>query len=349
MSFQYSARDGHSRWRRILVIFIVIIFVLGLVGGLILRAEYHENLKPVSESQQNQLVTVETGATAHEIAVILKEQGLIRATWAFEWYVRSHNLRDDLQAGSYYMHPNQNVQDIVNALTNGKVATDLVTILPAQRLPQIRQAFINAGFKPADVDAALVPGQYENLPVLVGKPVGTSLEGYLYPDSFQKTATTKPATIVRQSLDLMQKKLTTDVRAGFAAQGLTVYQGVTLASIVEQEVSKPSDRPIVAQVFLRRFSTGMQLGSDVTAFYGAITAGKQPSVAYDTPYNTRIHTGLPPGPISNVSADSMQAVAHPAATDYLYFVAGDDGKTYFSHTVAEHEALTAAHCKKLCQ
>ena len=146
----------------------------------------------------------------------------------------------------------------------------------------------------------------------------------------------------------MKKRLTPDVRAAFTKKGFTVHQGVILASIVEQEVSNTTDRPVVAQVFLKRLQDGMQLGSDVTAFYGAIIAGKAPSVNYDSPYNTRIHDGMPPGPISNVSTSSLQAVATPANTDYVYFVAGDDGKTYFSHTLDEHEALTEQHCKKLC-
>ncbi len=146
----------------------------------------------------------------------------------------------------------------------------------------------------------------------------------------------------------MQERLNPDIRAAFTKRGLTVHQGVILASITEQEVSNASDRPVVAQVFLKRMQDGMQLGSDVTAFYGAIIAGKEPTVFYDSPYNTRIHNGLPPGPISNVSASSLQAIANPAGTNYVYFVAGDDGKTYFSNTLAEHEALTKEHCKKLC-
>ncbi len=93
----------------------------------------------------------------------------------------------------------------------------------------------------------------------------------------------------------------------------------------------------------------MNLGSDVTAFYGAIIAGQPPTVAYDSPYNTRIHSGFPAGPISNVSESSLEAVAYPATTDWLFFVAGDDGITYFSKTNEEHEALTAQHCKKLCE
>lgn len=337
-----------SRWPKVLLI-LGIIFILALItSAVIIRRVYNENLKPVSNSSVEQLLTVASGATTHDIAITLKKDGLIRETWAFEWYVRTNNLRDSLKAGTYSITPSQSVNDIVALLVKGKVATNLVTILPAQRIDQVRKSLIAAGFSAIDVDAALSPAQYSDEPALSDKPAGASLEGYLYPDSFEKTAETKPETVIRQSLKEMQQHLTTEVRAGFVKQGLTVHQGVILASIVEKEVSRAQDRPTVAQVFLTRYRDGMQLGSDVTAFYGAIKAGADPDVGYDSPYNTRMHSGLPPGPISNVSDSSLKAVAFPSSTDYVYFVAGDDGTTYFSHTLAEHEAATQKYCKKLC-
>jgi UPF0755 protein len=344
----YNTHGRRRTWLKILLVLCILVVVVLGVGAWWLREQYNANLQPVSASQQNQLITVPTGSSAKDIAAMLKQKDLIRATWAFEWYIRNHNLRDRLQAGSYYIRPNMRVDEIVNVLTQGRVATDLITILPAQRIDQVRQGFINAGYTAAQVDAALDPALYAGHPALVDKPASANLEGYLYPESFQKTADTKPQDIIKKSLDLMATHLTPDIRAGFVKQGLTVHEGVTVASIVEQEVGKESDRPVVAQVFLRRLHTGMPLGSDVTAFYGAIIAGQPPSVGYDSPYNTRIHPGIPAGPISNVSANSLHAVAFPADTDYLYFVAGDDGTTYFSHTVEEHEALTREHCTKLC-
>jgi UPF0755 protein len=345
---KYSVHNESSKlpWIVGLVIFVIVAALVTSV--VVIRRNYYANLEPVGTSQRNQLVVVQKGDTARDIAATLKKAGVIRQTWAFEWYVRNHDLRDKLQAGTYYIRPSQSVAEIAKILTQGQVATDLVTILPGQRLDQIQQALVNAGFKPDDVQASLNPELYKNHPALVDKPVSASLEGYLYPDSFQRHPDTSARVIITASLDEMQKRLTPDIRAGFVKQGLTVHQGVILASIVEQEVGKQSDRPIVAQVFLSRIHQGMQLGSDVTAFYGAIINDQKPSVAYDSPYNTRIHSGMPPGPISNVSQTSLQAIANPAATDYLYFVAGDDGNTYFSKTLQEHEALTAQHCKKLC-
>lgn len=309
---------------------------------------YIANLRPVSPHAQAKTITIKSGSSPTLIADLLHNEGVIRNAWTFERYVQSKSLSGYLEAGTYSLSPSQSVQDIVAQLTHGKVTTKLVTILPGQRLDQIKQSLINDGFGVADVTAALQPAAYQNNAALVDKPAGNSLEGYLYPDSFQRTNDTSASVIVRESMAEMQTHLTPGIRAAFASEGLSTYQGIILASIVEQEVSKPADRAQAAQVFLKRLGMGMMLGSDVTAMYGSRLAGQGTSLTYDSPYNTLIHTGLPPTPISNVSDSSLQAVAHPAATDWLYFVAGDNGTTYFSHTLAEHQALTQQYCHKLC-
>jgi UPF0755 protein len=117
---------------------------------------------------------------------------------------------------------------------------------------------------------------------------------------------------------------------------------------VIQEVNKPSDQAQAAQVFLYRLKHNSGLGSDVTTRYGAILAGRPPSLTYDSPYNTHIHQGLPPTPISTVSLSSLGAAAHPAGTNWQFFVTGDNGTTYFSTNLQDHQALTAKYCHKLC-
>jgi UPF0755 protein len=342
-------RRTQERVPRRLIILAAVLFVLVLGAIIVVRQMYFQNLRPVSSQSVRQYVTVVPGSSVNEIGQQLEKLGLIRSSKVFEWYVRSHNYREKLQAGTYSIAKNESVQQIVDKMVRGKVAADLVTILPGKRLDEVRQAFVTAGFNPSAVDEALMADQYRaDYPALADNPPGSDLEGFLYPDSFQKTATTDPKQIIGLSLDEMQKHLTTDIRNGFAQQGLTVYQGVILASIVEQEVSTQSDRNQVAQVFLTRLRSNMQLGSDVTARYGAIKAGVTPSLTYDSPYNTLLHKGFPPGPISNVTDSSLKAVAHPAKTDWLYFVAGDDDVTYFSHTFEEHEALAQKHCHIKC-
>jgi UPF0755 protein len=348
MKFTMNQSRRRRPWvRRIMVAvgIVVALLVLATVG---IWQFYEANLKPVSSSAKPQTITIDSGASPVEIADLLHAKGIIRNAWTFERYVQSQGVSEDLQAGTYSLSPSQSVPDIVAQLTHGKVSTQLVTILPGQRLDQIKQSLINDGFKQADVEAALQPAAYENSPALVDKPASNSLEGYLYPDSFQRTSATTATQIVQESIAEMQTHLTPAIRAAFAKEGLSTYQGIILASIVEQEVSNPTDRAQAAQVFLKRLSIGMPLGSDVTAMYGSRLAGHGTSLTYDSPYNTLIHTGLPPTPISNVDASSLSAVAHPANTDWLFFVTGDDGVTHFSNTLQEHEQLTQQYCHKLC-
>lgn len=360
----YSIKSPGSGYLKTILI-VLTVLVVGLLSAVIaVRHIYTNQLKPVSNSQRAQLVDVPLGASAKEIAASLEEAGVVRSAWAFEWYVRNNAMRDKLQAGTYYLRPNQGVVEIANILTQGSVASDLITILPAQRIDQIRSALIASGYTEQQVDDALEPNQYRNHPALVDKPQNAGLEGYLYPESYQRIATTSPEEIIKNALDEMHKHLTPDVRAGFVKQGLTAHQGVILASIIEQEIGGPDkekereDKARVAQVFLKRMREGIALQSDPTAIYGAITAGVElptnpaeaasTAIAYSSAHNTYKNPGLTPTPISNVSKSSLEAVANPSQTDYLFFVAGDDGNTHFSRTISEHEELTRRFCTKNC-
>lgn len=331
---------------KILVVAIIVVILAGTGWS---QYTYNRDLRPVSSSQKTQIVNITSGSSIKQIAAELQGDKLIRSAWAFELYAHAHDLSSSLQAGTYALSPSQSTSGIINILTHGKVASKLVTILPGKRIDQIRTDLINDGFSPASVDAALNPSQYSGLPALAFKPASVStLEGLLWPDSFQKDSTTSPSLIIHESLVEMGEHLTPSVQAAFASEGLTTYQGITLTSVVQQEVNKASDQAQVAQVFLSRLKTNMPLGSDVTADYGSIEAGQSPSLTYDSPYNTLIHTGLPPTPISTISEQALNAVEHPANTSWLYFVTGDNGTTYFSTTLAQHQQQTTQYCHKLC-
>ena len=336
-----------SRGRRKLVIGLIFLIIIGVVVAVILvQRDYNDNLKPVSNDQRTQLVTIPSGSSVQAIASELKKAGLIRSTLSFEEYVSSQNLRSDLQAGTYALSPSQDVQDIVSIITKGKVATNLVTILPGRRLDQVKADLINSGFSPDSVDQALQPTQYQDLPIFAFVPAGSSLEGLLYPDSFQRNADTDPSVIIRESLTEMGQHITPDLQQAFVQEGLTVYKGITLASIIEQEVPDANDQSKAAQVFLSRLAANMNLESDATARYGAIVAN-QPSTInfnnYDSPYNTYLHSGLPPGPIASVNEQALQSAAHPASTNFLYFVTGKDNVTYFAQTQDQQNANIAQH------
>jgi UPF0755 protein len=345
---KYTNQASKKRWPKRVMIVLVAGLLLIAGATVAVRLAYYENLKPLSANAQPRLITVKEGASVKTIADTLQQEKIIRSSWALRLYVSSKEVGSELKAGSYDLAASQSVAEIIAQLTHGKVATNLVTILPGQRLDQIHKRLVQDGFSEADVKDALNPANYANNPALVDKPAAASLEGYLYPESYQKTNATTAKTIVTASLEQMNKRLTPELRSAFAKQGLSPYQAITLASIIEKEVPKQQDREQVAQTFLLRLRSGMKLQSDVTVYYGAFVSGKAPDLTLDSPYNTYNYAGLPPTPISNVTISSLNAVASPSNTQWLYFVAGDDGTTHYAKTLAEHQANVQQYCKKLC-
>lgn len=350
------APKQHKKWRWWLLGGMCGIVVLICLGSF---AWYQLALRPVSGDSTRTRVTIVSGATPASIAKTLSDKHLIRSSLAFDIYTRLTKTRDRLQAGVYSLSPSQSTGMIVNHLVSGKVDQFNVTFYPGGTLtampgtPDAKKTdaqtmLLRAGFSQADISAALA--KTYDLPLFADKPAGTSLEGYIYGDTYVIDSSTSVEQLLTTAFAEYQKVLTdNDVVAGFKAQGLTLYQGITLASIVQSEMgSHKADMPQVAQVFLKRYRDGISLGSDVTAYYGAALAGLPLAVTTDTPYNTRLHTGLPPGPISTPSLAALLAVAHPAAGDYSFFLTGDDGVTYYAHTDAEHQQNITDHCKVGC-
>ena len=334
--------------KRILLITLALslIIVGGAAAGL--RIWYSNNLKPVSSSSAVDFFTVEPGTGVHQIAADLDEAGLIRSVSAFETYVTANDYRDKLQAGTYRLSPSMSVQTVVARMVKGDVAKDLLTILPGKRLGEIQQAFAQAGYSSEEIKAAFNTANYTGHPALSSLPKGASLEGYLYPDSYQKLSTTPAATVVRQALDEMSKYLTAEIANGLGGQGLSVFEGITLASIVLKETDNPADQPMVAQVLLTRLARDIVLQADATAWFASDVAGRSRSLSIDSPYNTYLNSGLPPGPIANVTKDALRAVAHPTTSTYIYYFTGEDCKMHYSYTLEEHNSAISRYGVKAC-
>ncbi len=338
-------RHGYS-WVAVLAVTIVLL----VIGVGVVRVVYTNNLKPVSSSTITQYYTVPSGTSVDQIAKGLQQDNLIRSASAFKNYVRTNELNDKLQAGTYKLSPSMNVQQIVQKMVSGDVARNLLTILPGKRIDEIKKTFAASGYSSADIATAFDPSTYVGDPALSYLPSGASLEGLLYPDSFQKSSDTPASYIVKESLDEMASKLTADIKNGFSNHGLSVYQGITLASIVYQESDDSTYESTIAQVFLSRMAQDTALQSNVTANYAADLAGVQRTTNIDSAYNTYLQPGLPPGPIGNMPQYALHAVAHPSNTDYLYFVADEQTHVvYFSTTQADHDAQAKQHCPNTCQ
>ena len=328
--------------------------VAGLLLALMATGGYvWWSLQPRGGDGVDQRITIASGESLQSIAQNLKQHKLIRSALTFELYTRAVQAYPNIKAGGFVLSSKQSVPEILHKITSDEKGVYMVTIAPGLTLeeladPSIKNSLAAQGFTDQEIQAAY-RASYKS-PLLRDKPAGASLEGYIFPETYRMDSHQTLQDVFERTFDELYGRLQRDkLIESYAAEGLNLHQAITLASIVQMEVTDKADQKQVAQVFLRKKKIGMMLGSDVTAYYGAEVAGLERSVFTDTPYNTRLRTGLPPGPISNVSRSSLQAVANPATTNYLYFVAGDDGITYFSKTLKEHEALTEAHCKELCK
>lgn len=349
-STQSAIAAGRSRKRIVVwVLSAAVAFLcmicLGLFGW------YNWALKAVSASGVETRFVVQSGAGAATIATDLREHGLIRSELAFRVYTSMSGSRHKLQAGGYILSPAQDVPTIVEHMVSGKTDEFDITIPPGLTLEELRAQFRENGFSDEEITRAFT-ATYEH-PLLSDKPPTASLEGYIYPETYRMGADQSLETLLERSFDelygLLQKR---GYVAEFSKRGLSIYQALTLASIVQKEVMNPADQRQVAQVFYKRLSDGIQLGSDVTYMYAADKMGVEGTPSLDSPYNTRKYKGLPPGPIANMNPSAIEATAFPADGDFLYFVAGDgadEGKTFFARTEDEHNANIAAHCHVLCR
>ena len=335
--------------RKKIAVALLILFGIGVAVIVSVGAWYYQQLQPVSDSvtASSKKVTIAPGSGVQTIAESLKREGLIRSDVAFDWYLRL-NRGAPLQAGSYALSTNMTVPEVVTALRNGKTETLTVTFLPGATVADNKKVLKTAGFSDETINAAFAK-QYDH-PVFQSKPASADLEGYVYGETYQFPADVTVETILRRTFDelyrvVQQEKLV----EAYTAEDLSLYQGIILASIIQREVPTAGDQKQVAQVFLSRMKEEMNLGSDVTYQYIADKTGVPRDPSLDSPYNTRRYSGLPPGPIAAPGKSALLSVAHPAQGNYLFFLSGDDDKTYFARTQAEHEKNIVDHCKMKCQ
>jgi len=319
-----------------------VVLALGVIGW------YQWSLRPVdAQSDRTAHVLVEDGDSSATVIDKLNTAGVIRSRLATRLYIELSGTKQVLKAGGYIVSPKQGLAEMIQHIALGKTDEQLVTIPPGRTLKQLSSDLKQYGYTDQNISEAF-EARY-NSPLLASKPADATLEGYIFPESFSVSVSTPLNDLFERSFDELYARLQKDgMIEKFKARGLNLHQAMTLASIVQKEVSNPIDQRQVAQVFLKRLSMNISLGSDVTFEYAAAQHGVTPAVDIDSPYNTRQRTGLPPGPIANMNYEALQAVADPAPGDFLFFVAGDDGTTYYSHTIEEHEANTAAHCHTLC-
>jgi UPF0755 protein len=281
------------------------------------------------------------GQNLREIAGELKRVGLLRGTLGFLVLARVMELDRHIKAGQYSFSLGITVPALLRALANGMSGLNLVTIPEGLTLAEVSLLLSNhLGVQVAAFDSLARDRAFlDTLQVDSGH-----LEGYLAPDSYEFLPGTSPEVAFRTMAERQQTVLRRAITGRDSLPlGFTTHQILTLASIVESEAMKDDERPRIARVYINRLERGMRLQADPTVSYGL---GRSPhsrvylrQLRSDTPFNTYLYVGLPPGPICNPGAESIQAVLEPTADmNELYFVARGDGRHTFARTYAEHLA-----------
>jgi UPF0755 protein len=296
---------------------------------------------------QEVFVDVPRGTSARQIAAMLQNAGVIEHSWTFA-VARALRRGAALQAGEYRFTQAASVLEVFDRIRHGDVFYYELVVPEGKNMFDIAAAVQKIDVFSAErfLDAARRPDLIRDI-----DPEAPTLEGYLFPSTYRLNRTTTP--------DQLCLMMTGKFREVWRSLGTSapIHRTITLASLVEKEGKLPAERPVIASVFERRLGIGMKLDCDPTTIYAALLAGSyngaihKSDLASDDPYNTYQHAGLPPGPIANPGVASIDAVLHPAGTDYLYFVARADGSGghNFASDLASQEANIAKYRKALAR
>lgn len=309
------------------------------------RLLWHDGLLTShAQSAQSLPFTIQEGESIAAITTRLEKQGLIPSAIALRDYLVYKGLDTSLRAGHYRFRGTESAIEIAHALQSPEPGKAILVVLPGWRLEEIAAALPTSGLNltPSEflAQAKLPSGSLPDL------SRAASIEGFFFPDTYTLERDTPAALLIEIALRNFERHITPEVRQGFEKQGLSLYQAVTLASIVERETVQVEEAPLIAAVYLNRLRAGMPLQADPTVQYALGWDGeswwKAPLAPADlqvpSPYNTYLHTGLPPGPIANPGLGALQAVAAPASTDALFFRMRCDHSGYheFARTYEEH-------------
>lgn len=312
---------------------------------------------PISITSDGKPVTftVPQGMSPDDVASALRQEGVLTDVRRFHLLLGLNNAGRDLRAGCYVFARETPAAEVVRRLRSGVTAGQLVAIPEGRRLEEVGAVLEQAGIASrAQWEAALEAAPRSALPAPL--PSSHSLLGYLLPASYPVQCKATAEQMIGAMLQAFAAQVTPAVIGGIERQGLTLHQGLTLASVVEREAVLKSEQAVIASVFLNRLKAGIALQADPTVQFALAsksasatttrwwkTALTEDDLQIDSLYNTYRHPGLPPGPIANPGIDAIRAVATPAPNDYLYFVAKGDGAHAFARTLAEHNANVAKY------
>ena len=307
--------------------------------------EVYVPLNPGSHETIN--FTVQKGWGDSEIAFNLKKMRIIRSSYFFRFYAILSLKHTELQAGEYRLSSKMSAYEIANKMAQGDIVRDNVVILEGWNTDDIGKYIELKGVCKNDYFISLTENNYlEEFNFLADKPKTADLEGYLFPDTYEIAKGATCEDILNNMLANFDKKLTPVLRDEIRKQKKSIFEIVTMASIIEKEVRTLDDKKIVSGIFWKRLKIGMPLQSCATVNY--VTGKNDPGALIkdtqiDSPYNTYKYCGLPKGPISNPGINSILAAIYPKTSNYWYYLSSSSGKTIFSETLEQQNAAKAKY------
>lgn len=321
--------------------FLVFCLMLSLIAGYFY---YNTGLDAVSpgDGAETREIVIPKGSSVKSIAKLLKNENIIKNSLVFEVYCKANKMSDKLKAGRYSINNSMAVPEIVEVIASGKALVDTVkfTIPEGYNLVQIVEKLNSLGVvSPENIQTALEASRYKYAFIGQIPEREKKLEGYLFPDTYEIYRDTTAEAIIDKLLQRFDTVFKEEYRNRAKELNMSIDQVITLASIIEREAKLDSERPRISAVFHNRLKKKMMLQSCATVQY--LFKEQKEVLTYkdleiESPYNTYKHAGLPPGPIASPGLKAIEAALYPENTDYLYFVAKEDGSHVFTKTYSEH-------------
>lgn len=314
------------------------------ISFLMISVLAYEIYLPHTSFADSKKVIIDTGLGSRKIGELLKKEGIINSKWTFVLYTILTNRVSLLKPGEYIFFNTTTIPEITLDLVTG-VNTERLILIPegwqieniAAYLEKEKIMYRNNFLKFVNKKD---PAYFRNnFTFLYDKPETAGLEGYLFPDTYRVLKTYSPETLIIKMLENFDKKLTPELRQEISKQGKTIFEIITMASLIEKEVVSDEDRAIVSGILWKRLEHNIPLQVDATIIY--ITGKRAARISredmqIDSPYNTYKYKGLPKGPIANPGISSIRAAIFPQESPYLYYLSAPDGRTIFSRTLEEH-------------
>jgi UPF0755 protein len=333
--------------RKLLTLFVIVVTVLVIGAGLmasVVWGRLHEPYKGYAVAEQ--FVEIPQGSGTIEIGRRLVKAGVVRDLFIFRIAQRWSGRGRTLKAGEYRFAEPMHAAAVVDRLARGDVYARRLTFPEGLTILDMAKIYESRGFGPA---ADFVRAAGDASPIADLDPQAKDLEGYLYPETYTIPRGTPAARLIRLMVDRFRDAYTPELQARAAAEGLTIREVVTVASLVEKETAQEHERSLVAAVYRNRMRLNMGMQADPTIIYALQKSGDwdgnltRADLQLDSPYNTYRYRGLPPGPIASPRKASLEAALEPADVKHLYFVSRNDGSHVFADTLAQHNRNVYEH------